>query len=89
MTNEKSHIALDTNKCGHRQKKWLCPACGKKRYVRYYDFSKGKYLLYQYGRCDREESCGYWVKPEYTIYKPKEKPNFHFIDHTLFLKSLN
>ncbi len=44
-------------------KKFHCPQCGKKRYVRYID-SEGQYLDYQYGRCDREVNCGYFLKPE-------------------------
>jgi hypothetical protein len=40
-------------------RKFLCPACQKKRFVRYYDFEKKQYLSESVGRCDREVKCGY------------------------------
>ena len=40
-------------------RKFLCPACQKKRFVRYYDFEKKQYLPENIGRCDREVKCGY------------------------------
>jgi uncharacterized protein DUF6371/zinc ribbon protein/uncharacterized protein DUF6965 len=44
-------------------KKHLCPECNKKRFVRYIDSETGKYLPEQYGRCDRESKCGYFLNP--------------------------
>lgn len=43
--------------------KYLCPSCGKRRFVRYKDSSTGGYLPEQYGRCDREVKCGYHLSP--------------------------
>jgi len=38
-------------------KKYLCPVCNKKRFVRYIDIQTGNYLPENYGRCDREVDC--------------------------------
>lgn len=44
-------------------KKHRCQNCDKKRFVRYIDTQTGKYLPEQYGRCDRESKCGYFLNP--------------------------
>ena len=44
-------------------KKHLCPECSKKRFVRYIDTEAGQLLPEQYGRCDRESNCGYFLNP--------------------------
>ena len=44
-------------------KKHLCPECTKKRFVRYIDTDTGEHLPDQYGRCDRESKCGYFLNP--------------------------
>lgn len=46
-----------------QKKKHTCPSCGKRRFVKYIDTETGEYLPEQYGRCDREQHCGYHSKP--------------------------
>lgn len=48
-------------------KKYPCPACNKKTFVRYVDNETGYYLKDSFGRCDRESKCRYHHAP------PKEK----------------
>ncbi len=44
-------------------KKFICPQCGGKTFVRYIDRQTNKYLSKEFGRCDREEKCQYHNKP--------------------------
>lgn len=44
-------------------RKYACPACSKRRFVRYVDSETKDILPEQYGRCDRVESCGYHLNP--------------------------
>lgn len=44
-------------------KKYHCPNCNKKRFVRYIDTLNKEQLPEQYGRCDRESRCGYNLNP--------------------------
>ena len=43
--------------------KYNCPKCNKKRFVKYVETETGHYAESQYGRCDRETSCGYALYP--------------------------
>ena len=45
-------------------RKEICPNCGQKRFVPYVSAADGKTLAgAQYGRCDREQHCGYICYP--------------------------
>lgn len=46
-------------------KKHQCPQCQKKRYVRFVNNETNEYADYNFGRCDRETSCGYFSKPSH------------------------
>jgi hypothetical protein len=60
-------------------KKFNCPKCEKKRFVRYIDSQTNHYLNENYGRCDRETSCGYFNKPPISNDKSINKiPVSHF-----------
>lgn len=43
-------------------KKFECPRCEKKRLVRYVD-QNGNYADSKFGRCDRQDQCGYLMIP--------------------------
>ncbi|MEX0686790.1 MAG: DUF6371 domain-containing protein [Balneolales bacterium] len=45
-------------------KKYQCPSCERaNKYVRYIDTQTNDYLSDEYGRCDREDNCGYHLNP--------------------------
>jgi Domain of unknown function (DUF6371)/Zinc beta-ribbon finger, putative len=44
-------------------KKFYCPMCNKKTFVRYIDTFSSNYLPEIYGRCDREIKCGHFLNP--------------------------
>jgi len=50
--------SLDTS-----PKKFICPNCHKKRFVKFVDKTTGDYIGDNYGRCDRENNCGYFNSP--------------------------
>lgn len=55
-------------------KKEICPNCGQKRFVPYVLSSDGVTLAgFEFGRCDREQNCGYQRYPDgerYTVEEP-------------------
>lgn len=57
-------------------RKEICPNCGKRRFVPYVLTEDNETIVNpDWGRCDRENSCGYWVKPNGNpvIQDPKPK----------------
>jgi len=54
-------------------KKYNCPSCRKKRFVRYVDTTTRELLPEQYGKCDRSDNCGYHLNPYSDGYGKKER----------------
>jgi hypothetical protein len=44
-------------------KKFSCPNCTKRTFVKYVEIETGNYLADNFGRCDRESKCGYQAHP--------------------------
>lgn len=44
-------------------KKYLCPNCTKKTFVKYIETDTGNYLTDDFGKCDREQNCKYHKAP--------------------------
>ncbi len=65
MTNEYRY------KLQNSSKKNRCPECNNKTFVRYIDTNTGDLLPEQYGRCDRESKCSYFVAPPAEIQETK------------------
>jgi DNA-directed RNA polymerase subunit RPC12/RpoP len=83
MTNYR--YFLDTS-----SKKFNCPQCSKKRFVRYKDSKSGNYAKDSFGRCDREQNCGYHLLPKMDSsiinqvpFKVVTKPEISFVDNSL------
>lgn len=64
-------------------KKFQCPKCNKRTFVKYIDNQTNSYLNDVLGRCDRENNCGYHSRPSGTIstlepvYLPPKETSFH------------
>lgn len=56
-------------------KKYYCPNCNKKSFVRFIDSETNEHLPDRYGRCDRSDKCGYFMKP-YGDYKQEDYKNW-------------
>ena len=68
-------------------KKFVCPKCNKKTFVKYVDTETGNYIAEEFGRCDRESNCSYHSRPtgghENTfevVNIPTREPSFHNYD---------
>jgi hypothetical protein len=55
-------------------KKHHCPGCQKKSLVRYVYTGTRDYVGENFGRCDRENNCGYHLVPEKDISSPPNPP---------------
>lgn len=69
---------METYKYQLRRSGWkeICPNCGKRRFVPYVLTEDNETIVNpEWGRCDRENSCGYWVKPNGNpvVQNPKTK----------------
>ena len=47
--------------------KTYCPQCRKKTLVCYINVASRDILASTYGKCDREEKCGFWSKPDQKV----------------------
>lgn len=75
-------------------KKYNCPKCHKKTFVRFINKETQNYLDEIYGRCDRETNCGYFEHPKGQIVSIENysnlkytEPSFH--DFKQVIESLN
>lgn len=55
-------------------KKFICPKCNKKSFVKFLETETNNYLSDEFGRCDHESSCQYFLTPE------KEQATFKIVD---------
>lgn len=68
-------------------RKFLCPKCDKKRFVRYRDLQTNEYLPEIVGRCDREINCSYHCTPKQLFHeRPILKMNYQEPSNGLLLK---
>lgn len=73
-------------------KKFLCPNCHKKSFVRYIDNERNNYVEENFGRCDRETNCKYHLAPKHngtiaTFEKPPIKVKASTLNPELLIAS--
>ncbi|CAD0008908.1 DUF6371 domain-containing protein [Flavobacterium salmonis] len=56
-------------------KKFICPKCLKKTFVKFVESESRMYMSDDLGRCDRESRCGYFSSPTGSIITINEKPS--------------
>lgn len=68
-------------------KKFTCPKCQKRTFVKYIETETGNYVNETSGRCDRETNCNYHFRPTgenkitfEIVNVPKLKPSFYNYD---------
>lgn len=54
--------------------KYVCPACRQQRFVRYVDTETREQVADEVGRCDREDSCSYHLRPSEYFRQHGTKP---------------
>lgn len=54
--------------------KYICPACRQRRFVRYIDAETGEHITDDCGRCDREDACGYHMRPSEYFHLSGKQP---------------
>ena len=55
-------------------KKFICPSCKKKTFVRYIENETKQFIRSDVGRCDREINCGFHYSPK-AFFKDNEWKN--------------
>ncbi|MDX1349752.1 MAG: DUF6371 domain-containing protein [Putridiphycobacter sp.] len=76
-------------------KKFECPSCKKKRFVRYIEVATKKLAPPHFGKCDRADNCGYFEYPKGIVgdyntiqYKKEEKAFNHYLPIALIQPTL-
>lgn len=57
-------------------RKFKCPKCGKKAFVRFIFTADNSYAKEEFGRCDRESKCGYFNAPNTDGFIPVKNYTF-------------
>jgi hypothetical protein len=84
---DRHDISLDQNRPDHKQKKLDCPYCGrKKQYVRYFNYDLNEYLPEYFGKCERINNCGYWLKPDQDFFREYYREKRGMFDRVIFSK---